>query len=50
MMTRVEYPDASGINGIEWDFVEVTLSLAPALSLLNDCYDPGRVTVHGELL
>lgn len=22
-MTRVEYPDASGINGIEWDFVEV---------------------------
>lgn len=23
MMTRVDYPDASGVNGIEWDFVEV---------------------------
>ncbi|KAI8060937.1 hypothetical protein BC940DRAFT_310993 [Gongronella butleri] len=23
MMTRVDYADASGINGVEWDFVEV---------------------------
>ncbi|ORZ00865.1 hypothetical protein BCR43DRAFT_561239 [Syncephalastrum racemosum] len=36
MMTRVEYPDASGINGIEWDFVEVASQF-----MENFCNEPG---------
>ncbi|KAI9269139.1 hypothetical protein BDA99DRAFT_503658 [Phascolomyces articulosus] len=35
MMTRVEYPDASGINGIEWDFVEVASQF-----MENFCSEP----------
>ncbi|KAG0177041.1 hypothetical protein DFQ29_005324 [Apophysomyces sp. BC1021] len=35
MMTRVEYADASGLNGIEWDFVEVASQF-----MENFCSEP----------
>jgi oligopeptidase A len=31
MMTRVDYAEASGINGVEWDFVEVSKTCTQAL-------------------
>ena len=33
MLTRVDYPDASGINGVEWDAVEL-----PSQFMENWCY------------
>lgn len=47
MMTRVEYPDASGLNGIEWDFVEV---ISIILATLTNISYTGRLAIHGELL
>ncbi|KAG2235667.1 hypothetical protein INT48_008543 [Thamnidium elegans] len=46
MMTTVDYPDASGINGIEWDFVEVASQF-----MENFCSEPewiDRLSGHYE--
>jgi oligopeptidase A len=40
MLTRIDYPDASGINGIEWDAVEL-----PSQFMENWCYH--RATLLG---
>ncbi|RLN90062.1 hypothetical protein BBJ28_00015240 [Nothophytophthora sp. Chile5] len=36
MLTQMEYGDVAGINGIEWDAVEI-----PSQMMENFCYDPG---------
>ncbi|KAJ1911454.1 hypothetical protein IWQ60_010129 [Tieghemiomyces parasiticus] len=46
MLTTVDVPQASGINGIEWDFVEVASQF-----MENFCNEPGwlaRVAAHHE--
>lgn len=39
MLTKVEYGAVAGINGIEWDAVEI-----PSQMMENFCYDPETIT------
>ncbi|RKP13900.1 hypothetical protein BJ684DRAFT_9401 [Piptocephalis cylindrospora] len=46
ILTRVDHPQAAGVNGIEWDFVEVASQL-----MENFCYEPStlqRLSGHHE--
>ena len=41
MLTRMEYGDVAGINGVEWDAVEI-----PSQMMENFCYNKGTLCLH----
>ncbi len=44
MLTSVDYSDVAGINGVEWDAVEI-----PSQLMENFCYDAGIIFIREEI-